>query len=199
MPGCWCSGTRTPCCAARAAGSVTSRATGCGSRHCRIWEGFEAALREAARVLVPGGLLGLTFWGRLKRIGLMPGLASEPGDASARPPHAVGIGHQRSSSPATAQSGCDLDRRQPQRALIKHAGMADMGGSAQRLILKVLQRIVGRYLKIRSGLHAALPLPVTVGAGRHRHAGRSRGRRNGPALAGPHRERQPHHRHPRLR
>ena len=29
------SGTRTPCCAARSAGSATGRATGCGSRHCR--------------------------------------------------------------------------------------------------------------------------------------------------------------------
>jgi len=37
-----------------------------------IWRGCEAALLEAARVLVPGGLLGLTFWGRLERLGLMP-------------------------------------------------------------------------------------------------------------------------------
>ena len=43
------------------------------------------------------------------------------------------------------------------------------------------------------------PRDTSGGAGRHRHAGRSRGRRNGPALAGPDRERQPHHRHPRLR
>jgi SAM-dependent methyltransferase len=37
-----------------------------------IWKGCEAALQEAARVLVPGGRLGLTFWGRLEHVGLMP-------------------------------------------------------------------------------------------------------------------------------
>jgi SAM-dependent methyltransferase len=37
-----------------------------------IWKGCERALRAAARVLVPGGLLGLTFWGRPEHLGLMP-------------------------------------------------------------------------------------------------------------------------------
>jgi putative transposase len=34
MPGSWSCGMRTPCWAARPAGSATSRETGCGSRHC---------------------------------------------------------------------------------------------------------------------------------------------------------------------
>lgn len=37
-----------------------------------IWKGCDAALVEARRVLVPGGRLGLTFWGRYERLGLMP-------------------------------------------------------------------------------------------------------------------------------
>ena len=37
-----------------------------------IWKGCESALLEARRVLVPGGRLGLTFWGRLENLGLMP-------------------------------------------------------------------------------------------------------------------------------
>lgn len=37
-----------------------------------IWKGCEGALREARRVLAPGGRFGMTFWGRLERIGLMP-------------------------------------------------------------------------------------------------------------------------------
>ncbi len=37
-----------------------------------IWKGCEEALLEARRVLVPGGRLGLTFWGRFEHLGLMP-------------------------------------------------------------------------------------------------------------------------------
>jgi ubiquinone/menaquinone biosynthesis C-methylase UbiE len=37
-----------------------------------IWKGCEGALNEARRVLVPDGRLGLTFWGRYDRLGLMP-------------------------------------------------------------------------------------------------------------------------------
>jgi ubiquinone/menaquinone biosynthesis C-methylase UbiE len=37
-----------------------------------IWKGCDGALQEVQRVLVPEGRLGLTFWGRFERLGLMP-------------------------------------------------------------------------------------------------------------------------------
>lgn len=37
-----------------------------------IWAGCEAALLEVARVVKPGGLFGMTFWGSPKRLGLLP-------------------------------------------------------------------------------------------------------------------------------
>jgi SAM-dependent methyltransferase len=37
-----------------------------------IWKGCDGALSEARRVLIPGGRLGLTFWGRYDHLGLMP-------------------------------------------------------------------------------------------------------------------------------
>lgn len=37
-----------------------------------IWKGCEGALREARRVLTSAGRLGLTFWGRPDRLGLLP-------------------------------------------------------------------------------------------------------------------------------
>jgi ubiquinone/menaquinone biosynthesis C-methylase UbiE len=41
-----------------------------------IWKGCEAALIEARRVVRPGGLVGITFWGAPKRLGLMPYFAT---------------------------------------------------------------------------------------------------------------------------
>ncbi len=37
-----------------------------------IWKGCEGALIEARRVVRPGGLVGFTFWGSPKRLGLLP-------------------------------------------------------------------------------------------------------------------------------
>jgi SAM-dependent methyltransferase len=37
-----------------------------------IWKGCEGALEEARRVLVPEGRFGVTFWGRLEHMGLLP-------------------------------------------------------------------------------------------------------------------------------
>lgn len=37
-----------------------------------IWKGCEGALEEARRVLQPHGRLGLTFWGPLDQVGLLP-------------------------------------------------------------------------------------------------------------------------------
>jgi SAM-dependent methyltransferase len=41
-----------------------------------IWKGCEGALIEARRVVRPGGMVGFTFWGSPKRLGLLPYFAA---------------------------------------------------------------------------------------------------------------------------
>jgi SAM-dependent methyltransferase len=41
-----------------------------------IWKGCEDALLEARRVVRPGGLIGFSFWGSPKRLGLLPYFAA---------------------------------------------------------------------------------------------------------------------------
>jgi ubiquinone/menaquinone biosynthesis C-methylase UbiE len=41
-----------------------------------IWNGCDEALREARRVLAPEGQLGMTYWGSLDRLGLLPYFAT---------------------------------------------------------------------------------------------------------------------------
>jgi SAM-dependent methyltransferase len=79
-----------------------------------IWYGEDAALAEAARVLRPGGALGMTFWGSPKRMGLLAYFATV---AALSPPD-----HVR----ATIDQG-ETGRPGVAEAMLQRAGLAVAG------------------------------------------------------------------------
>jgi SAM-dependent methyltransferase len=76
-----------------------------------IWKGCERALDEARRVVRPGGLVGFTFWGAPKRMGLLPYFATL---AELSPPEHI---------EATARQG-DTGRLGVAEQMLAEAGLA---------------------------------------------------------------------------